>query len=137
MNKIFGLAVALCAAVPLVSCGDSGASLTRLDTVRPLQIIFGIPPAATYFATYGTAGSGFALVASGGTAPYTWIWNAAAGSLLPPGLGLVDNAISGTPTALGTFNMVVTVTSSPLLQVVRARRRIHRTVVRAQLRYHN
>jgi WD40 repeat protein len=112
MNKIFGLAVALCAAVPLLSCGGSETAVSRLQSVRPLQITSGTPPAGTYFATYGASSAGFTLAAAGGTAPYTWSWTAAAGSLLPPGLGLVDNVISGTPTALGTFNVVVTVTDS-------------------------
>ncbi len=112
MNKIFGLAVALCATVPLLSCGGSEASVSRLQSVRPLQITSGTPPAATYFATYGVSSAGFTLSAAGGTAPYTWSWTAAAGSSLPPGLGLFDNLISGAPTALGSFNVVVTVTDS-------------------------
>jgi len=53
------------------------------------------------------------LQASGGVTPYTWGWVAAGGSNLPPGLSLSSSgAITGTPTATGTFNVVVTATDS-------------------------
>ena len=52
------------------------------------------------------------LTASGGTPPYTW--NETSGGSLPPGLSLTSaGAISGTPTAAGTFGpYVFTVTDS-------------------------
>jgi hypothetical protein len=51
------------------------------------------------------------LTATGGTAPYTW---AITTGSLPAGLTLnpATGAITGTPTAAGTFNFTVTVTDS-------------------------
>jgi subtilisin family serine protease len=61
----------------------------------------------------GQVGVGYlsALVASGGTAPYTY--SIAAGSL-PPGLDLspATGAVTGTPTTAGTFGYTPTVTDS-------------------------
>jgi large repetitive protein len=49
-----------------------------------------------------------ALFASGGTPPYTWVVNG-----LPPGITASSaGALSGTPTATGSFNVAVTVTDS-------------------------
>jgi hypothetical protein len=49
------------------------------------------------------------LLASGGQRPYTWTATGA----LPPGLSLsVDGALTGTPTATGTFQAPVTVTDA-------------------------
>lgn len=73
---------------------------------------------------------GFPLSATGGVTPYSWSWAPAAGSMLPPGLNVLNKAfgcgahfftppcIVGTPTAPGTFNVVVTVTDggSPSVQ---------------------
>lgn len=77
-----------------------------------LRITSGVLPAGTFSVAYGASGAGFTLTATGGTAPYTWNWTAAAGSSLPPGLGLFDNQITGAPSALGSFNVIVTVTDS-------------------------
>jgi len=65
------------------------------------------------------------LYATGGVPPYSWSWAAAPGSVLPPGLGIsnifhcqVHNqsvpcaAITGTPSAAATYNVVLTVTDS-------------------------
>jgi hypothetical protein len=53
-----------------------------------------------------------ALMASGGTAPYTWSLVTNGGSL-PPGLTLpASGIISGTPTATGTFSFTVQVKDS-------------------------
>jgi uncharacterized protein with beta-barrel porin domain len=61
-------------------------------------------------ATLAQAYSASVGPASGGTAPYTY---AVTGGALPQGLSLaVGGAISGTPTALGTFNFTVTATDS-------------------------
>ena len=76
-----------------------------------LSITSGAPPAGTVSVAYGGS-SGFPLVASGGMAPYTWNWTAAAGSALPPGLVLSGSSITGTPTLNGSYNVTVTVTDS-------------------------
>jgi len=55
---------------------------------------------------------GFPLLATGGVQPYTWTWIAAASSSLPPGLTLSNALIDGTPTAAGSYNVIVTVTDS-------------------------
>ena len=56
---------------------------------------------------------GFVLTASGGVQPYSWSWAAAPGSSLPPGLGLSSTGlIGGTPSAAGSYNVIVTVTDS-------------------------
>ena len=67
------------------------------------------------------------LLATGGVQPYTWSWAAATGSSLPPGLVIASTfgclssrspqtyacaAIIGTPSAGGTYNVVLTVTDS-------------------------
>jgi len=62
----------------------------------------------------GTAYPGATLAATGGTGTgYTWTWAAASGSTVPAGLNLsAGGAISGTPSASGTFSVVITVTDS-------------------------
>jgi hypothetical protein len=68
---------------------------------------------------------GFILGVAGGTQPYTWTWAAAPGSSLPPGLHVSSlliggcslgcvrvPVVDGTPTAAGTFDVVLTVTDS-------------------------
>lgn len=62
----------------------------------------------------GTAYPGATLTATGGTGTgYTWAWTAASGSPLPAGLSLsTGGAISGIPTAAGTFSIVITVSDS-------------------------
>jgi hypothetical protein len=66
------------------------------------------------------------LEAAGGVPPYRWSWAAAPGSSLPPGLAISSffrcrtnrnqtvpcAAIEGTPSAPGTYNVVLTVTDS-------------------------
>jgi hypothetical protein len=78
-------------------------------------------PIGTFAADY------FQLTATGGTGSYIWSWAAALGSSLPPGIqcctlffhtqfpptsASVYGAIYGTPTAPGTYHVVVTVTES-------------------------
>lgn len=62
----------------------------------------------------GTLYASTTLAATGGTGTgYSWTWAAASGSSLPTGLSLTTGGlISGTPTASGTFNVVVTVKDS-------------------------
>ncbi len=54
--------------------------------------------------------SGATLQATGGVLPYTWSWSGS----VPPGLSLnaSNGAITGTPTAAGTFNFTAKVTDS-------------------------
>ena len=60
----------------------------------------------------GTVSSGYSqtLVATGGTPPYTW--TVQSGSSLPAGLILSGGALSGTPTALGSFGFTLAVADS-------------------------
>ncbi|HET8550207.1 MAG TPA: putative Ig domain-containing protein, partial [Bryobacteraceae bacterium] len=57
----------------------------------------------------GTVGAQYSaqLSATGGTAPYTWTVTG-----LPPGVTATGNAISGTPTQTGSFNVTASVTDS-------------------------
>jgi Galactose oxidase, central domain/Kelch motif len=56
---------------------------------------------------------GLQLVATGGAPPYTWSWAAAMGSSLPPGFTFSTGGfLEGIPTAVGTYNLVVSVTDS-------------------------
>jgi Putative Ig domain len=62
----------------------------------------------------GTAYTSTQLAATGGAGtPYTWTWVAGGGSSLPPGLNLsTAGLISGTPTASGTYSVVITAKDS-------------------------
>ena len=62
----------------------------------------------------GTAYPGATFTATGGSGTgYTWSWAPASGSTLPAGIGLsTAGVVAGTPTAAGTFNLVVTATDS-------------------------
>ena len=55
--------------------------------------------------------------AAGGTSPYVWSWAPVSGSTLPPGLALSGSttaaeAITGTPTTLGTYSFAMTLTDA-------------------------
>src|SRR5215472_5624524 len=94
----------------LNNCGSgSGSSTPPIPTLR---VASGTPPPANLMVSYGQTGSGFLLSASGGVPPYSWSWAPATGSSLPPGLNLANGMISGTPSALGTYSVVVTVTDA-------------------------
>ena len=72
-----------------------------------------VTPTSLPAGTVGTAYLGATLAATGGVSPYTWSWTAQAGSSLPPGLNIsTAGAISGTPSAYGTFNVTVKVTDA-------------------------
>jgi hypothetical protein len=62
----------------------------------------------------GTAYTSTQLTATGGAGtPYTWTWVAGSGSSIPAGLGLsTGGLITGTPTASGTFSVVITAKDS-------------------------
>jgi hypothetical protein len=56
---------------------------------------------------------GLQLVASGGVPPYSWSWAPAPGSTLPPGFTFsAGGFLNGTPTTIGTYNLVFTVTDT-------------------------
>lgn len=67
-----------------------------------------ITPTSLPDATVGSAYSQ-AIVASGGTSPYTY---AIVGGGLPPGLSIVGGVVTGTPTTAGNYSPVVRVTDS-------------------------
>jgi hypothetical protein len=99
----------------LNGCGGGGysAPVMQQPQAAPLTVSSGALPSGAVSVMYGPNGSGFKLAASGGTAPYTWSWAAVSGSSLPGGLSLTNGTISGTPTAAGSFNIIVTVSDSP------------------------
>ena len=68
-----------------------------------------LSPASLAGATVGTAYTQ-TVTASGGTAPYAF---AVSGGALPPGISLATNgALSGTPTASGTFTVTISATDA-------------------------
>jgi probable HAF family extracellular repeat protein len=105
-----------------------------------LTITSGTPPNGTVGVSYGGTHSlikdrvtfnysGWPLAATGGAPGYNWSWSAAQGSSLPPGLSVTVlklmyggtlrccvtayvPVIGGTPTAAGTYHVIVTVTDS-------------------------
>jgi hypothetical protein len=81
-----------------------GASVATapLTIVTPSNTTTSFPSGTT-----GSAYNNFVLSASGGTSPYTWTARG-----LPAGLTVTNGAITGTPTASGTFSVTVTVTDS-------------------------
>ena len=83
---------------------------TRAYTITTNPPTITLSPTTVPNATMGTAYSQ-TLTASGGTMGIGYIFNVTAGAL-PPGLALSSStgAISGTPTASGTFNFTVTAT---------------------------
>ena len=111
-----------------------------------LMITSGSPPNGTVRQTYGgtfsifenhcsATFSGWRLDATGGSGGYNWSWSAAPGSSLPPGLAVGVETytcggstrccvtvsspplIHGTPSAMGTYQVIVTVTESATPQV--------------------
>ncbi|MCB1225566.1 MAG: putative Ig domain-containing protein, partial [Verrucomicrobiales bacterium] len=90
----------------------NGCKGTRSFTVKPAcpAITLATTPSPLPDGTVGTSYSA-SMSASGGTAPYTFAVKS--GSNLPPGLSVSSaGAISGTPTADGSFNTVITVTDA-------------------------
>jgi Putative Ig domain/Galactose oxidase, central domain len=110
------------AAAVSFNCIDSGippistpASIQISLAINPgiLAITSGAPPGGTLRTQYDGSSTGFRLTGSGGVAPYTWTWAAAAGSSLPPGLNFSPSAdntatIGGVPTTAGSYNVAVT-----------------------------
>jgi hypothetical protein len=141
MSRLHYLLIAT-VAMSLQSCGGGSSSNSTPPSqvpATPLAIASSNPPSGVIDNSYaipvpcGATGNsavscifGFPLSASGGKSPYSWSWVAASGSTLPPGLGLMlgtvgvtmnlapvgGTLIEGTPTAVGTYNVVVTVTDA-------------------------
>ena len=85
---------------------------TTPPVVTPTTPAVGLPVVSTTTLTGVTLGTAYTstLVASSGTAPYTW--GLASGSL-PPGLTLsTAGVVSGTPTAVSTYSFTVGVTDA-------------------------
>ena len=106
---------------PPTASGTSTFSVTVKDSsgdtsaAQPLSITILTPPAVTTTSLpNGTVNSPYSqnLTASGGAMPYS-NWTVTSGSL-PGGLSLISSsgAITGTPTASGSFSFKVTVTDS-------------------------
>jgi len=103
-----GLATAVNPGSTTISATLSGITGSTTLTVQagPLSITTTSLPGGTQNVAYAAT-----LAASGGTTPYTW---AIASGSLPTGLSLNSGtgAISGTPTATGTFSFTAQVTDS-------------------------
>ncbi len=97
--------------ITVTDSASNTATATFSLTIAPGVSINPITLPAGY---QGTAYPGATFTATGGTGTgYSWSWAPASGSTLPAGLSLsTAGAVSGTPTAAGTFNLVVTVTDS-------------------------
>lgn len=97
--------------ITVTDSASNTATVTFSLTIAPGV---SINPATLPAGYQGTAYPGATFTATGGTGTgYSWSWAPASGSTLPAGLSLsTGGAVSGTPTAAGTFNLVVTVTDS-------------------------
>ncbi len=98
-----------------VSDGTNSSSESFFIPVYPaspsgMRLLMGSPLRG---GTVGIAYPSLALQAGGGTAPYSWQVRE---GTLPPGLALSGGAISGTPTAAGTyyFTLAATDSSTPI-----------------------
>ena len=97
--------------VTVTDSATNTVTVTLTMTIAPGVSINAITLPAGY---QGTAYPGATFTATGGTGTgYTWTWAAASGSTPPAGLSLsTGGAVSGTPTAAGTFSIVVTAADS-------------------------
>lgn len=95
--------------------GVDGSKSFAVRVTAPLVITTETVPPAPFGAAYSSG-----LVATGGSAPYTW---AVVGGNLPPGLSLgATGEMSGTPTTAGSFTFTAQVrdTSNPVQMAQRA-----------------
>ncbi|AWH29276.1 autotransporter outer membrane beta-barrel domain-containing protein [Stenotrophomonas sp. YAU14A_MKIMI4_1] len=89
---------------------NAGVSGTRAFSGTTANPVLSLAPASPPPAGQGVAYS-VSFTPSGGVAPYTLAHEAASG-VLPPGLSLSGNTLSGTPTAQGTYTFGIRVTDS-------------------------
>jgi hypothetical protein len=136
----FGRLLGLFASALLAGCGGgSGGGSNSMSGSQTLMITSAAPPggavATQYDASVGPscmegspncvcipastravcniAEHGYQLAATGGTMPYSFKWAAATGSALPPALTLsAAGLIDGSPTAAGSYKVVVTVSDA-------------------------
>ncbi len=105
----------------MVSAGNCSitanqAGNTNYDAAAPVTVSFAITPAAPTIIVRpvtlpdGTAGAPYSetLTASGGVGPYSF----STSGTLPTGLALTGSTISGSPSAVGSFNFSVTATDA-------------------------
>ncbi|WP_199228409.1 putative Ig domain-containing protein [Caulobacter sp. D4A] len=84
--------------------GPSAPATVSITVTAPTLVVAGTPTGGTVAVAYTDA----TFTATTGTAPYTF-----AGASLPAGLALsTAGVLSGTPTAAGTFNAVITATDA-------------------------
>lgn len=90
------------------STGNGPYTVGQAFTLTVAGPILALTPAGTTFvAPYGAAYSQN-FTASGGIGPYTYVRT----GTLPPGLNLVGNTVSGTPSTPGSFNFTITATDT-------------------------
>ena len=105
-----------------VSVKDSSAPASQTSMTYPIAVVALLDPLeitslqlplGTPGADYGGV-AGYSLTASGGIAPYQWVWVATGSSSLPPGLTLTPSTgvISGIPSTIGSYSFSITVTDS-------------------------
>ena len=148
-NLISGTPSAAASYNVVVTVTDSQSPSVKTNAPYTITIAAPLPPlaitstpiAGTALALYGSPHrlrdsrgqfvtiTFFSLTATGGTGQYSWTWTAAAGSMLPPGLGCcshffqtapfpfrvgvsVANIIWGKPTQPGTYQVELTVSDS-------------------------
>lgn len=113
------VAMAVLAFVSLAGtgCGGGATSTPQPGSAgfAPLVISSSQPPDGVAQSAYN--GGGFTMTAMGGKPSYTWTWSAVTGSVLPPGLNFTSNpdgtaTISGSPSVLGSYDVLVQVTDS-------------------------
>jgi hypothetical protein len=102
-----------------VTPGSYPVTITVTDTSSPapqsassqitLTVIQALTAVTQAFTAYTGVSFSQTLTATGGTTPYSW---APASGLLPPGLTLTNNTISGTPTKAGQYSVVFNVTDA-------------------------
>jgi VCBS repeat-containing protein len=92
------------------SCGTATSNVATLTVTCPPITVARNGGGSFPTGTYNTSYSGQSVVASGGSGTYTF---AKTSGNLPTGLSISSaGAISGTPTATGTFNFQITATDS-------------------------